>query len=209
MLTSDARTLLGYHQYDITAALQSIAFDVLCAKAPYDVLKRFPLHFMMVNDRKSFREKIASETGTSVAWVKTALTKIDNGGSVHYKTIEKSETMMKYKDEFKPFVEEFMKYVDPEMVSIAKRHAKVYNVENEHISKYIGAKYDEDGRKVFGMFFFVWTQIEREIRELIKPFFKGYCHDVHDAIATKEVVDVNLLNQELESAGFKYVRVEM
>jgi hypothetical protein len=82
-------------------------------------------------------------------------------------------------------------------------------VKNEFIRKYIGIKYDEDGRKIFGMFFFVWTQIERDIRELMKPFFKSYCHDVHDAIATKEIIDIDLINQELKDAGFKYVRVDL
>ncbi len=209
MLTTDARTILGYHQYDMAAALQSIVFDVLDAKAPYDAAKRFPLHFRMVSDRKSFRQQIADEIGKDISWVKVALTKIDNGGSVHYLTLRKSDTLMAYKDEFRLFVDEFMKYADPELIVTAKRHAKIYNVDNEFVKKLIGKKYDADGRKIFGFFFFVWTQIERDIRELMKPFFKSYCHDIHDAIGSKEVVGVGLINQELKDAGFKYVRVEL
>ncbi len=82
MLTSRARSILGYLQYDIAAALQSIVFDVLDAKAPYDAAMRFPAHFEMIIDRKAFRLKIADEVGRDIAWVKVSLTKIDNGGSV-------------------------------------------------------------------------------------------------------------------------------
>lgn len=209
MLTSRARTTLGYHQYDMTAALQSIVFDVLDAKAPYDATKRFPVHFRMLPDRKTFRQVIANETGKDTLWVKISLTKIDNGGSVDHRILSKSDTLMKYKDEAKLFADEFMKYVDKEIVKTAKRHTKPHNIENEYIKKLIGKKYHEDGRKIFGLFFFAWTQIERDIRELMKPHFKGYCHDVHDAIASKEIVDVELLNQEIADAGFKYVKIEL
>ncbi len=209
MLSSRGRKILGYLQYDMAAALQSIVFDVLDANAPYDATKRFPLHFMMVSDRRAFRQEIADEIGKDTDWVKVALTKIDNGGSVHYHTLKKSETMMKYKDEARLLVDEFMKYVDEDIVITAKRHARIHKLDNEHAQKLIGVRYHSDGRKIFGLFFFAWTQIERDIRELMKPFFRGYCHDVHDAIASKEVVDVSLLNKELESAGFKYVRVEV
>ncbi len=207
MLTTDARTILNWYQYDITAALQSIVFDTLNHKAP----KRFPQHFRLVSDRKAFRQEIVDELDgkQDTTWVKVALTKIDNGGSVDKRILSRSKTLMAYKKEARPFVDAFMRSVNPELVVIAKRHAKIYNVDNEFVKKLIGKKYDVDGRKIFGLFFFVWTQIERDIRELMKPFFKGYCHDVHDAIASKEVVDVDLINQELKDAGFKYVRVEL
>ena len=67
----------------------------------------------------------------------------------------------------------------------------------------------EDGRNKFGVFFNAWTQTEREVRENMKSCVSGYCHDVHDAIATKEIVDVTLINQTLQDAGFEYVKVEL
>jgi hypothetical protein len=209
MLTSSGRTTLGYHQYDITACLQSIVFDILDAKAPYKATKRFPEHFNMVVDRKSFRNKIASEIGKDIAWVKKTLTKIDNGGSVHKDTLSKSETLMRYKDESRPFVDEYMEYADPDMLSTSRRHSKVYNIDNPFVKERIGIKYDEDGRKIFGKFFFTWTQTERYIRELMKSSFSGYSHDVHDAIATREAIDVEVINKTISDAGFKYTKVEL
>ena len=205
MLTSRARTILGYHQYDMASALQSIVFDVLGHKAP----KRFPQHFKMVSDRKAFRQQIADETGREVSWVKVALTKIDNGGGVDNRIIKKSKTLTSYKKESRPFVDAFMRAIPQELVVIAKRHAKIYDVDNKFIKKLIGTKFREDGRKIFGLFFFVWTQVEREIRELIKSHFKGYCHDVHDAIATKERADLDAINKTISDAGFKYIKVEI
>ena len=207
MLTSRARTSLGYHQYDIEAALQSIVFDVIVAKVGPGAEKRFKHHFRMTCDRKKFRQEIADEVGKDVSWVKTALTKIDNGGKVSKRITDRSPTLAGYIDEARPFVDAYMSASDPEMVERAKRHTKIHNVDNKFVAKYIGTKFHADGRKIFGLFFFTWTQVERDIREIIKDCIPGYCHDVHDAVATKETVSLDLLNRSIRDAGFEYVKV--
>lgn len=205
MLTSRGRNILGYKQYDIAAALQSIVFDVLDARAPYDAKKLFPAHFELIVDRKIFRQKISKETGKDISWIKVALTKVDNGGKVSDSVINKSNLLEKYINESRLFVDEFLMYIDNHLIDVAKKHTKQYDTRYEYIAKDIGTKYYEDGRKIFGLFFFVWTQIEREIRNKIKENFNSYCHDVHDAIATKEEVSLEQINLSLD---YKYVKVE-
>ena len=47
----------------------------------------------------------------------------------------------------------------------------------------------------YSLFFFVWTQIEREIRHAMMGCFSGFVHEVHDAVYSKEVVDISILEQ--------------
>jgi len=212
MLTSLSRGTLGLLQYDIAAALQSIVIELLEAKKGTEYVKlNYPAHYELVLNRKAFRAKISDETGKELKWVKKRLTSIDNGGSVANGYLDRSPSLTAYKNEAYSFAMDYLDSIPKEQLIRAQRLTWVpknldeYWVKND-IAK---GKRFEDGRKKFGVFFHAWAQTERIIRELMKQHFKGYCHDVHDAVATKEVVDVGLINQELIDAGFRYVRVEV
>ena len=69
MLTSDARKTMGYRQYDITAALQSIVVEQLEAKG-VNVKIKYPQHYLLVLNRKWYRAKIMKETGKDEIWGK-------------------------------------------------------------------------------------------------------------------------------------------
>lgn len=60
----------------------------------------------------------------------------------------------------------------------------------------------------YSLFFFIWTQIEREIRHSMMSCFEGFVHEVHDAVYSKEIVEISLLEQKvLEHTGIK-VKIE-
>ncbi len=209
MISNPARAILMYKQYDVAAALQSIVVDQLETHGK-DVKKIYPAHYSLVQDRSSFRSSIVKETGRDMTWVKQKLTSIDNGGSVHKKYLNLSPALKMYKDESYYFAMDYLACIPPEQLIKAQGLTYQADIKEQWVKADIKkGKRFEDGRKKFGVFFHAWTQTERYIRELMKPYFKVYCHDVHDAIATKENVNVELLNQEIEDAGFKYVKIEL
>ena len=143
--------------------------------------------------------------------VKKRLTAIDNGGSVGKGYFDKSQSLKAYKEEAGGFAMAYLGAIPPDQFVKAQELTWVPKVLDEYWVKkdILKGKRFEDGRKKFGVFFHAWTQTEKYIRELMKLNFEGYCHDVHDAIATKEVVDVTLVNKMIRDAGFKYVKVEL
>jgi hypothetical protein len=210
MLTSPARTIMAYKQYDMAAALQSIVIDQLKAKS-INVRESYPEHYSLVCDRKFYRTKIVEETGKDLIWVKQKLTSIDNGGTVGEKYLNISPSLKAYKEEANDFAMDYLDAIPADQLIRAQNLTWVPKDLDEYwVQKEIkrGIRF-EDGRKKFGVFFHAWTQTERYLRDLMKSHFKEYCHDVHDAIATKEIVDVTLINQALQDAGFEYVKVEV
>jgi len=62
-----------------------------------------------------------------------------------------------------------------------------------------------DGKKETSVFFFIWTQYEREIRHAMMSCFDTpeACHEVHDAVYSMEDIDTSHIEAEvLESTGF-------
>lgn len=210
MLTSDARTTMAYKQYDMTAALQSIVIDQLETKG-IDVEESYPAHYSLARDRKSYRVKIMKETGEDESWVKKKLTSIDNSGSVGEGYLQRSPSLKAYKDEANNFAMDYLNAIPTDQLIKAQELTWIpKDLDESWVQKDIKkGKRFADGRKKFGVFFHAWTQTERYIREIMKLNFNGYCHDVHDAIATKEVVDIKVLNQTIRDSGFKYVKVEL
>ncbi len=208
MLTSPARTTMGYKQYDMAAALQSIVVDQLEVNG-INVEESYPAHYALVRDRKSYRTKIMEETGKDETWAKKKLTSIDNGGTVGEGYLHRSPSLKAYKDEANNFAMDYLDAIPIDQLFRAQDLTWVPKDLDEYwVQKEIKkGKRFEDGRKKFGVFFHAWTQTERYLRDLMKLHFKEYCHDVHDAIATKETVDVALINQTLQDAGFNYVKV--
>jgi len=55
------------------------------------------------------------------------------------------------------------------------------------------------------VFFFIWTQWERQIREVMMSCFDNptACHQVHDAIYSRQKIDPKLIEAAvLEQTGF-------
>ena len=209
-LSSRARTTLGYTQYDGAAMLQSIVIDQLIAKFGIEkVENNAPQHLLMVQDRKAFRENLCEETGKDIGFIKQLLSKVDNGGKVKQQLLKKSPTLSAYYTETRPFVEEYFNATHQSLIDEAKKLTHTVDKKQAWLQEAIeSGQYTAEGQKFFGLFFHTWTQTERHIREIMKSRATGYCHDVHDAIATKEKLNVELINQDIKDAGYQCIKAE-
>ena len=200
-ISSETRESLGYINYDIGAALQTIALRLI----PEENQDLYPLHKELVDNKHSFRSKVMKETGKSHEWVKEELPKLDNMD--RYTT--KSETLKEYFLEaecLRDDVLQYQKKVNYETYNKAHLRAKnaIEKIWNDEIGKYDFIPTEE--KKESSVFFFLWTQFERDIREAMKlPFTnRDTVIDVHDAVYSKEVINFTLLEQVvLEQTGFE------
>ena len=216
-LTSTKRKRLIANEADVGACLQSTVAGVLSANG-IDIKVEFPAHYEMVIDRSSFRTKLASEVGRPIATIKEWLTVIDNGGHPRglTKAITVSPSLKAYYEETRPFVDLYMELEHDYIYERAKRVSKRYDLSKlrEKATKG-GWTFNEDnfteaGIKVFGLFFNMWTQRERTLREFAKGYCKGYAYDIHDAIGSNSHIDIAGINEGIKTLGeeYKYIRFE-
>lgn len=201
---SDTRKVLGFINYDIQTAMQTISLQILLhGRADEIKLKnKYPEHFALISNRTDYRDELAQETGWSYGDVKTALSSIDNGGSggVNYQTNGDMRIWL-YKEEAKPLMQEVIKLCDRDKHAIAWGYARTRwgNVDGKNIEL-------PNERNTASLYFFIWTQYEREIRHAMKSCFKEQVIEVHDAVYSKELIDTAIIeNVVLEKVGFKVI----
>lgn len=194
---SATRELLGFRNYDIGSALQTITLQRVTQPSIY------PLHQELMNDKRAFRSKIMSETGQDMAWVKEELSKVDNLDKMP-QSYKQHPTLQKYYEEAQILRKEVIDGADTLVASRAYEFAKpkwkaIYKEGKKEPDFII------DGKKESSIFFFIWTQYEREIREAMMNCFSvpEACHQVHDAVYSREEVDPRLIEESvLEETGF-------
>lgn len=194
-ISSKSRLALGFNNYDIDSALQSIVFNFL------DV-SHYPEHEKLVSDKKVYRQLIMSELDCDYNRAKRLLSAADNGQENSARS--KSPTLMAYSKECEQMVDEFtklMKETRHRIYTKATRHAKhLYNkVWNRDKKKYDFIYLEEYNK--YSLFFFLWSQIEREIRDVMISVFENPYQvlEVHDAVYSRETVD----NKTIENAIFQ------
>jgi len=195
---SQTRKSLGFTNYDIGSAMQTICLQLVEDSSLY------PLHEELMNDKYAFRQKIADETGKDMAWVKKELSSADNKEGIQ-KAYESSPTLMQYFKEAIPLRREIIDKAEPLILSRAKEFAKVKWRKdwNKQHNQY---EYHADGKKESSIFFFIWTQWERHIRDSMMCCFAKpqECHQVHDAVYSKEDIEPSLIEARvLNETGFK------
>jgi len=197
-ISSDTRTLLGFKNYDIGSALQTICLQLV------DNPSRYPLHQELMNDKNKFRHKIMLETGNDLAWAKKEFSKANNLDNMP-KRYKQYPTLQAYYKEAVLLREEVIQGVDATILERAELFAKP-----KWRKKWVKGKkepeYIVDRVKESSLFFFIWTQHEREIREAMMSCFNTpeACHQVHDAVYSREEVDMQVLeNAVLEVTGFE------
>ena len=169
-ISSDTRKILGFTNYDIGAALQTICLQLVEDPSVY------PLHQHLVADKTAFRAKVKKETGNDAAWVKKELSKTDNLDNMP-KRYENYPTLKAYFEEAPALRKELIASAEPLIRSRANDFAKpkwepFWNpVKNEF-------EYIIVGKKETSIFFFIWTQWERQIRESMMSCFDdpSACH---------------------------------
>ena len=194
-ISSDTRRKLGYINYDIGAALQTICQSLVKDPSIY------PMHQELIDDKNAFRDKIMQEMGKDLAWVKTQLSKLDN---------EKEGIADKLQGTLQGYYQESMKLRKEIIALTQKNEQEIYNrayefakdelkeVWNKSKGEY---EFKATGRKKeSSIFFFIWTQYERKIREAMMSCFKNpdACQQVHDAIYSKESIDIAFIEQKVE-----------
>jgi len=197
-ISSQTRILLGFYNYDIGSALQTICLQLVDNPALY------PLHMQLVNDKNKFRQKIVDETGQDMSWVKKELSKINNL-DVMPKKYKQYPTLKKYYEEAIPLREEITYNAKPIILSMAMQFAKPKwkKIWNKSKNEY---DFLEDGKKESSVFFFIWTQYERQIREAMMDCFDTpeSCHQVHDAVYSKQKIEPAFMEAHvLKQTDFK------
>jgi len=197
-LSSKTRKLLGFLNYDIGSALQTI-----CLKLVENV-SLYPLHKQLVDNKYAFRERVMRETNKDMAWVKKELSKVDNIDNMPKRYV-KFPTLEGYYYEAKILRKEIINNAEPLLLSRAQEYAKpkYKKVWNEHLNEY---DFELNGKKESSIFFFIWTQWERQIRESMMSRFDmpESCHQVHDAIYSKQVVEIQTIESKvLNDTGFE------
>ncbi len=169
------RKHLGYINYDLSAGLQRIVFNELN-------INQYPAHKMMLQNKTAFREQLSKELDKTISQVKEYLTAADNGQ-------QKSNLHVQSKL-FADYYQEGQK--------IASAYIKIFKV--KYPARYkIACKY-ADMDKIHSIFFFCWTQIERDIREVMVNCFKNTddVREVHDAVYSKELLDCSYLETKVK-----------
>ncbi len=197
-IKSSTRTLLGFNNYDIGSALQTICLQLV--KNP----SLYPLHQELMNDKNRFRQKVMLETGNDLEWAKRELSKANNLDNMPEK-YKRYPTLEAYYKEAVLLREEVIQSADATILERAEAFAKP-----KYCTKWVKGKKEPefivDGVKESSLFFFIWTQYEREIREAMMSCFNTpeACHQVHDAVYSTEVVEPQTIEAKvLAEIGFK------
>lgn len=196
-ISSHTRKLLGFINYDISSALQTICLQLV--KDP----NIYPLHQLLVNDKYTFRDKVAKEMGEDIVWVKKELSSADNRNSMPTK-YKKSPTLQAYFEEALVLRKEIIRNAEPKLLERATDFART-KYKKTWVDGQKKPIFEPDGKKESSIFFFIWTQWERLIREAMMSAFDNpaACHQVHDAVYSKQRIDTMILEKSvLVQTGF-------
>ncbi len=196
-ISSDTRKVLGFYNYDIGAALQTICLQLV------DDPSQYPLHQELMHDKKAFRAQVQDEIGKDIKWVKKELSKVNNLDSMP-KKYNQYPLLKAYYQEALPLRAEIIDNAEQQILSRATKFA------NNKLRKIWtkGKKepdFIEDGKKESSVFFFIWTQWERQIRESMMSCFDdpNACHQVHDAVYSRQIIDPGTIEAKvLSDTGF-------
>ncbi|MDQ7060839.1 MAG: hypothetical protein Q9M43_06745 [Sulfurimonas sp.] len=196
-ISSETRQTLGFTNYDIGSAMQTICLQLV------DEPNKYPLHQELADDKVSFRNKVATETDNDIKWVKNELSKIDNLDKMPAR-YNSYPTLKVYFEEALPLRKEVIDHADAKILTRAKVFAKP-KWKKVWIADQTEPDYIVDGVKESSLYFFIWTQHERIIREAMMSCFdnQNACHQVHDGIYTKQSLEVDVIEARvLAETGF-------
>lgn len=191
------RKNLGFHNYDVGAALQTICLHLVENRALY------PLHQEYVENKTDFRNKIQKETRQNDIWVKKELSKINNLDEMP-KKYNQYPLLVAYYQEAQQLRKEIIDTAEPIILSRAVDFAKIkFKPIWEKGQK--KPQFIEDGKKESSIFFFIWTAWERQIRQSMMSCFDepSACQQVHDAVYSKQIIDPEIIEAKvLNDTGF-------
>lgn len=209
-LKSETRLILEYRNYDISTCMQTIV-------SHFVDMEKYPIHQQLIDDKRAFRSQLSEELEKNISEIKEILSASDNGKE--YKNLwDKSEILREYIYETEPMVDEFIKYFEdnnPYLITIASSYAKTQYeqvgweiVEGKNKKQ---PKFESVGFKKYSMFFFIWTQIERGIRNAMISCFnmeESFIHQVHDAVYSKQIIENKILEKTVLEQTSLSVKIE-
>ena len=203
---SKTRTDLGFINYDISTCMQTIV-------AHFVDMNKYPMHQALIDDKRTFRKTLMEELDKDYPKIKEILSAADNGKK-YDSYCKTSDTLAKYIEEADILVDEFTSSIEStnnEMFlrahAFAKKEFEEVWEDNEETGKK-ELKLIDVGYKKYSVFFFIWTQIEREIRDAMKSCFDGFVHEVHDAVYSEEEVPLVVLERAVHKKTNLKVKIE-
>jgi len=155
-----------------------------------------------MNDKDAFRQKVMLETGNDLKWAKKELSKANNLDNMP-KRYKQYPTLEGYYKEAVLLREEVIQGAESTVLERAEAFAKP-KWRKKWVKDKKEPEFIEDGVKESSLFFFIWTQYEREIRQAMMSCFNApeACQQVHDAVYSRENVDTSMLEEAvLEITG--------
>ena len=192
-LHSPERKMLGYIGYDISAAMQSISLQLI--KATQD---DYPMLWEYAHNKqykKKIRTEIVEALGIDEEKVKSQLTAYANGSRkdiglhAYYKTFRGESNRLR---------KAVLKYVslhEPEVLERAQAQSKKWKALQKEVdwSDTESRESLKDTLAKSSVFFFVWTQYERDIRQAMLEVLYEDGIEVHDAVYSKMDIDEKVL----------------
>lgn len=198
-ISGNTRSDCEYVGYDISACMQSIALGILGSE-------NYPVHSMLMRNKHRFRRVLMKRLDKKLPEVKEILSAADNGNE--YKRLSKKSRLLDmYITEAETLAMEFnnwMKQNNEYRYKVAIGFAKdEYVWDGSYNSKTGKKNFKKTGKKnKYSTFFFCWTQIERDIRDIMIEFVPDgvFAHEVHDAIYVHKStppVDITAMEQAI------------
>ncbi len=200
-LRSFERKALGYLNYDMSCALQTISLQLIQAREDdYPLLIRYSKD---ITFKRALRENIANDLNISVDEVKKKLTAFANGGvssidkHLHYKAFQ--EESDKLRREVLAHTVNHSPHILKQSISQSKKKLP------EDIDWFSLIPEDRQSlaRGKASVYFFIWTHYERLIRKAMLTVLTDGI-EVHDAVYSKMDVSIDEVEAIIfESTGFE------
>ncbi len=202
-LRSFERKQLGYLNYDMSCALQTISLQLIQAsESNYPLLTRYSKDIAF---KRQLRADIANDLSIAVADVKKKLTAFSNGA---VSGIDKHPIYQQFQSESDKLRIKVLSHTathNPQILQQAIAQSKKQL--SEDIDWFSLAHEDKQSmaRGKSSVYFFIWTYYERLIRKAMLSILTDGV-EVHDAVYSKMDVSVEIIEATIfESTGFKII----
>jgi len=205
MLKSCDRKALGYINYDMSCALQSISLQLIKAtEREYPMLTRYAQDKIF---KRYVRETIAKELNVEVCEVKQRLTAFANGG---LKDRKKHLLYAQFQEESDRLRREVLSYVakyETHVLELAIQQSKRELSDEIDWLDTTEEKSHALARDKSSAFFFVWTYYERLIRKsMLTVLTDGI--EVHDAVYSKMHIDTRVVEAKITADTGFTIKIE-
>lgn len=202
-LRSAERKALGYQNYDMSSALQSICLQLVGFK-DYPLLSQYATDKVYKRD---IRKMIAADLGIEVCTVKRKLTAFANGGISGKDKHPLYATFQKESDKLRRETLAWVALNAPDVLERAIQQSKRHLPEDLDWFDVSPEDTQTMARNKASVFFFVWTWYEQLIRQaMLKVLPDGI--EVHDAVYSKMHIDTRVVEAKITADTGFTIKIE-